>query len=125
MPPDGSWTGAYYQVANRLAYLYYLRVRREIPAWLCSIYFVGDSFTSGTGLVAGPATAGQWARPIQAAKTALGIPAQHRLADFALDLYLPAVPADERPGPHAEPVQVTEDDVDELKRALDAARRRA
>ena len=65
VPPDGSWTGAYYQVANRLAYLYYLRVRREIPAWLCSIYFVGDSFTSGTGVVAGPATAGRGPAPFR------------------------------------------------------------
>jgi hypothetical protein len=42
--PQTYWTSPYYQAANRLAFLDYLRARRNIPAWLAFVYFIGDAF---------------------------------------------------------------------------------
>jgi len=36
------WYTQYYQSANRLAHLYFLRQVAKVPAWLANIYFVGD-----------------------------------------------------------------------------------
>ena len=43
-------TSPYYQMANRLAFLYFLRVRQEIPAWLVFLYFVDDQFLKSKSL---------------------------------------------------------------------------
>jgi len=45
--PGGDWTRDYYQLANRLAVLYFLRAH-NIPARLLLIYFLGDKNPSGT-----------------------------------------------------------------------------
>jgi hypothetical protein len=42
-----SWTSSYYQYANRLAMLWFLR-KRKVPARLLFIYFYGDKFPDGT-----------------------------------------------------------------------------
>src|SRR5205823_4236515 len=41
---DADWMAGYYQAANRFAFLYYLRARRNIPTWLFFVYFLGDAF---------------------------------------------------------------------------------
>lgn len=92
-PPEAPWLATYYQVANRLAFLYYLRVRRSLPAWLLSIYFVGDSFESGNTLIVGPTTAEGWAAAIRRAEKNLMLPDRHPLSPYASHLFLPADPA--------------------------------
>lgn len=37
------WTKEYYQLANRIAYLYYLNVKLSIPTWLVLINFTDDN----------------------------------------------------------------------------------
>jgi hypothetical protein len=37
------WFSQYYQSANRLAHLYFLREIAKVPAWLANIYFVDDA----------------------------------------------------------------------------------
>jgi hypothetical protein len=83
------WTGRYYQLTNRLAYLYYLRKRANEHAWLLSIYFCGDSF--GAGGQAFPEDADGWETAIHAAKSTLGLPAEHALSPYLRDLFLPAI----------------------------------
>jgi hypothetical protein len=91
VPAETEWTGSYYQVANRLAYLYYLR-KRGIEAWLVSIYFLGDQFDSPGRQLTFPATEEAWRPYIAAAKAALGLPEQHPLSARTRELFLPAVP---------------------------------
>jgi hypothetical protein len=91
-PPNAPWLDTYYQVANRLAFLYYLRVRRSLPAWLLSIYFVGDSFESRNATIVGPTTADGWAEAIHQAEATLMLPAKHPLSPYASHLFLPADP---------------------------------
>lgn len=90
---EAPWTLTYYQLANRLAFLYYLRCRRSQPAWLINVYFCGDRFTSGGTEVVGPADASEWIDAIGQAKSALGLVANHPLADYVADVFLPVVPA--------------------------------
>jgi hypothetical protein len=87
-----SWTDAYYQVANRLAFLWYMRVEREIPTWLGSVYFLGDRFVSGGDAVVGPTTPDGWTADLGIAYETLGLSAGHALSDYTRDLFLPAEP---------------------------------
>lgn len=88
------WTSTYYQLANRLSFLYYLRVRRKHPAWLINIYFCGDSFRSGKHEVVGPVDAASWKNAIGQAKASLGLPVDHPLSEYVADVFLPASPGD-------------------------------
>ena len=88
VPETVSWPAGYYQLANRLAYLYYLRVRRGIPAWLLFVYFTGDSFPSGGAWVSGPQDAAGWTAPIHDAEQALGLTAGHTLEQWTHKLFL-------------------------------------
>jgi hypothetical protein len=54
------WHAPHYQMANRLAFLYYLRQRSGIPAWLVFVYFTGDRFCSGEPEVIGPLSEEEW-----------------------------------------------------------------
>ena len=90
--PSVSWTLTYYQLANRLAFLYYLRMRRKQQAWLVNLYFYGDSFPSGGKDVVGPTDPSGWYEPISEAKRALGLGVDHPLRDYVTDVFLPAVP---------------------------------
>ena len=90
--PSVPWTLTYYQLANRLAFLYYLRLRRKQPAWLINLYFCGDSFSSGGMDVVGPTDRTGWADALAESKRALGLGHHHSLRDFVADVFLPAVP---------------------------------
>ena len=41
--PAGEWTKPYYQLANRLAFLYFMNIELELPTWLVLINFVADT----------------------------------------------------------------------------------
>ena len=88
VPETVSWPAGYYQLANRLAYLYYFRTRRGIPAWLLFVYFTGDAFPSGGTWVRGPQDSAGWTAPIHDAERALGLPAGHALEQWTHKLFL-------------------------------------
>jgi len=88
--PDAKWAGRYYQITNRLAYLYYLRQRRQIDAWLASVYFLKDWFNGGSRTF--PAAENEWGECIRQAKQELRLPARHALTDYQKDIFVPASP---------------------------------
>lgn len=51
---DADWSRFFYQFTNRMAHLYFLRVKNGIPAYLIFIYFVNDEAMSG------PKTKAEW-----------------------------------------------------------------
>jgi hypothetical protein len=67
--PDVSWSGKYYQYANRLAHLYFLREVNEEQAHLVFLYFYGDAGMPG------PATLQSLRTAVDAAHKALGLAA--------------------------------------------------
>lgn len=86
---EADWARRYYQLTNRLAYLYYLRVRLGFPACLLFVYFLGESF-GRPGARMFPATEAEWRPAIDAAKNELGIAGPHKLARFTFEVFPPA-----------------------------------
>lgn len=79
---DTDWTGSYYQYLNRLAHLYFLRVQQGIPEYLVMVYFIGDQ------TVDGPSTQKQWGTAIERMHKTLGIPENHRLKPYIIDIFI-------------------------------------
>ncbi len=80
------WYKTYYQLANRLAALYFLNKVAGIPSRLILIYFTGDKFPYKTKC---PETRTGWQPHIQAAHQALGLPDNHPLKQHVLDVFVP------------------------------------
>jgi hypothetical protein len=79
---DKEWTSKYYQYTNRLAHLYFLRVKNNVPAYLVFLYFLGDEEVNG------PRTKEEWLNAIQEMRQVLGIKENHPLAKYVLELFV-------------------------------------
>ncbi len=77
------WADMFYQLANRLAHLWFLR-QHGIPAFLILVGFVGDEDMGG------PAAAETWEAAYNLANYALGLSARHELSAFVIQVH-PAV----------------------------------
>jgi hypothetical protein len=84
------WTVGHYQAANRLAFLYYLRARRNIPAWLFFVYFTGDEFEVNDVPQACPPDEAGWRPTVDRMHADLGLLKCHPLSSFVTDVFLPA-----------------------------------
>ena len=65
---ETDWTRCFYQYANRLAHLYYLKERNKIDATLVFVYFVGDTTADRE-----PVSREGWEAAIELATNHLGI----------------------------------------------------
>lgn len=79
---SAEWTKYFYQYCNRLAHLYFLRVKNKLDAYLIFIYFVGDSS------VEGPQTKEEWLGALKVMKLVLGIDKKHRINPYIIDLFI-------------------------------------
>jgi hypothetical protein len=90
--PNLGWLRAYYQMANRLAFLWFARLRGdEQPLWLVWVYFLGEHYPTATGVSVGPEDPEAWAPVIAEAHTELGLPETHELSVFEATVFLPAL----------------------------------
>ncbi len=78
------WTTSYYQYANRLATLHFLR-REQIGARLLLIYFVGDDFTGKKC----PKDAQEWRPKLRIVHDALGLTGKSDLERFVHEVFVP------------------------------------
>ena len=78
--PRAPWTQLFYQLANRLAHLHFLR-RNECKAWLVLVNFIGDDEMEG------PSSAAEWEAAYQVAWHALGVGKRHLLSKYIIHLY--------------------------------------
>jgi hypothetical protein len=69
------WSGIFYQYANRVAFLYFLREINKLPAHLVFVYFLNASDVSG------PSTRDEWTGAIRLVEGYLGI-TRHRLSRY-------------------------------------------
>jgi len=88
VPVDSPWTKRYYQMANRLAYLWFMR-DQGIDAWLLSVYFTGDYFEPAGNRVC-PKDAAGWKHAINDAYDALELPSSHPLSEYTFTAFVPA-----------------------------------
>ena len=72
----------YFQYANRLAHLYFLRVLNDLPAYLVMLYFLNDAEMSG------PSTVAEWEEAIVEEKKALGLPQRHQLDEYVVPVFI-------------------------------------
>lgn len=80
--PNISWSGKFYQYANRVAHLYFLREVNRQDAYLAFVYFTGDADVDG------PATIAEWRAALTVAKAALGVPKRHRLSKYVTEVFI-------------------------------------
>jgi hypothetical protein len=78
--PRGAWTTTFYQLANRLAHLWFLR-EHGVKAWLVLMNFVGDAD------VGGPESAAEWDAAYLVANYAMGLPERHALSRYVIHLH--------------------------------------
>lgn len=81
--PKGDWNGPFYQYANRLAHLHFLRDRCGVDARLAFVDFVGDAEMGG------PDTEAEWRAVTTVIETALGLPARARWRAAVGHVHLP------------------------------------
>jgi len=82
------WHGTYYQYANRLAFLFFLK-KIGIRAHLVFLYFYGDCFPDETPC---PGSPDHWRELIHACHLTLGLGNEHMLRPWVHDVFL-RVPA--------------------------------
>jgi hypothetical protein len=75
-----AWSDHFYQIANRLSHLHFLR-RHGVRAWLILVNFVGDRE------MAGPTTSEAWEAAYEVAFHVMGLPKKHLLSSFVLHVY--------------------------------------
>lgn len=78
--PRTAWTDLFYQLANRIAHLYFLR-REGVPAWLGLVNFLGDTAMSG------PVSNREWMAAYQVAFHAMGLNARNPLSRYIIHVY--------------------------------------
>lgn len=75
------WAGKFYQYTNRIAHLYFLRVKKKKKAFLVNIYFVGDDSVNG------PKTVNEWKGGIEVMNHYLGLNS-HKLKKYMADVFI-------------------------------------
>jgi len=76
------WGSTFYQYANRLAHLYFLRELNGIDAHLIFIYFMNDPDMKG------PKTESGWSEALTIAKKALGLDRRHSLTNHISNIFI-------------------------------------
>ncbi len=84
---ETDWTKCFYQYANRLAHLYFLRELNKVDAALVFVYFVGDTTVCGQD----PVSHGGWQSAVDLATCHLGVRAhspwiRDNVADVFVDV---------------------------------------
>jgi hypothetical protein len=75
------WSQCFYQHANRIAHLYLLRKKNDLPAYLICVYFLNDVGMNG------PTTYNEWKGALKLLNSCLGI-GKHKLQKFITNLYV-------------------------------------
>jgi hypothetical protein len=75
------WSGKFYQYANRLSHLYFLREKCNKEVFLVNVYFMGDKTVSG------PKTRIEWDSALKVLKVYLGI-SKNKLAKFMAEVFI-------------------------------------
>jgi hypothetical protein len=75
------WTTHFFQYANRLAHLQFLRFDKGLPAFLVFIFFIGDKDVNG------PSTKEEWLGAIELLHSFLGI-GRTKLTPFITDVFI-------------------------------------
>jgi hypothetical protein len=93
-PPPADWLGRSFQPANRLAYLWFSRVKNDpaAPVWLISMYFLAETYRDTVKAATGPATEAEWRPLIGALHQEMELPEPpHLLSPYWGEVFLECV----------------------------------
>jgi hypothetical protein len=79
------WTGTFYQYANRVAHLHFLREHNKVRAHLVNVYFINATD------VGGPTSVDEWKGAIKVVKAYLGL-GRTRMSKYMHDVFIDAAP---------------------------------
>jgi hypothetical protein len=74
------WEKGFYQYANRIAHLYYMRVLNRLKAYLVFVYFLNDAAHE-------PTTRAEWGGALTLQKRLMGL-SRHRLQRYIAEVFL-------------------------------------
>jgi hypothetical protein len=74
------WTDHFYQLANRIAHLHFLR-EHNVPAYLVLVSFLNDRDMKG------PTTPEAWEAAYEVAFHVMGLPKRHPLAQYMIEVF--------------------------------------
>ncbi len=80
LKPNIDLTKSFYQYANRLAHLYFLRVLNDIPTYLVFVYFINDHTHIQT-------TKKEWTGALHLTHSFLGS-RNYKLSKYVLDVFV-------------------------------------
>lgn len=75
------WSQCFYQYANRISHLYYLRVLNNLPTYLIFLYFVNDNEMNG------PTSIEEWKRAIDLVHAHL-VFGHNKLSKYVIDAFV-------------------------------------
>jgi hypothetical protein len=75
-----AWTDFFYQLANRIAHLQFLR-DQGVPAYLVLVNFLNDAEMDG------PKTPETWEAAYEVAFHVMGLPRRHKLSRYIIEIY--------------------------------------
>jgi hypothetical protein len=78
--PRSSWCDSFYQLANRITHLHWLR-KKGTPAWLVLVNFTGDDETGG------PQTMAEWQAAYKIVDHVMGLREHHAMSRYIIHLY--------------------------------------
>ena len=76
------WPRLFYQYANRLAHLWWLRTQCSADAWLVFVYFLDDTNMNG------PTNIAEWEASLALVRHVLGIERRHPLSKYVIDIFV-------------------------------------
>jgi hypothetical protein len=79
-PSRAAWTEFFYQLANRLAHLHFLRGQGQ-PAYLVLVNFLNDTEMGG------PTTPETWLAAYEVAFHVMGLPRRHGLSPYIIEVF--------------------------------------
>lgn len=79
-PSRAAWTDHFYQLANRIAHLHFLR-ERDVPAYLVLVNFLNDPDMKG------PTTPEAWEAAYEVAFHVMGLPKRHPMAQYMFEVF--------------------------------------
>lgn len=79
---NADWTQDFYQYANRISHLYYLRIKNHIDAYLVFVYFLNDCTVNG------PSSINEWEKAIGIVYDTLKQKKKHILSQYIIDVFI-------------------------------------
>jgi hypothetical protein len=76
------WKKYFYQYANRISHLYYLRIKNNIDAYLVFIYFLNDKTVNG------PSSIKEWHKIIKNVYETLSLKKENSLSKYIIDIFI-------------------------------------